>query len=291
MSEGQPTGIGPEDTDLSALLNRLQKASENGRETTPIDSKDQEYFCINQERYPQLAEAAPRVIELLQPLESQQRMIEQTAVAAAMLWPNNHGDQYVHYLDSSLQEYKERFEDAIYRQDQQEIGSALQEERRRYLGTFWNMSKDSLIIPSAKGAGMEFLLPLIADNVDDPAKFHSTLLQTILPLYASLYKKTPSSETAQSYLAMRKAVEAAGVGWIIDPFVAEGRTRTQLQEQIGWDNRQIDLISAVDPFDGYAEDVVIPDYPYVGFAPRIIGGNNGGMAVTELGQRVRLSQF
>jgi len=281
MTEGLPgeTDMSTQGNQLTDILRRLADAS---GEQTPSPHTD-DGFHINAEVYPHMAEAAERIAHELQLCEGQQRMVEATAVAASVLWPNAHGDQDVHLLDSRLERYRSAVDPEIYIKNFQELEEALTEARHGYLHTFWQATHEGLIVPSLQATQMEFLAPLIKDALTDPQRFHNVMTQSILPLFAAqAQKQVPQS--AEAYLALRRAVEANAAGWMLDPFTVKGRTPTEVKQIIGWDNTELDLLSAVDPFDGY-EDETLKSYPYVSFMPRIVGGRNGGRAIIELGTR------
>lgn len=281
MTEGLPgeSDMPTQPAQLEDILKRLANASQEGTTSTHAD----DLFHINAERFPHMAEAAERVSKELQILDAQERIVEATAVAASVLWPNAHADHDVHLLDSSLEHYRSAVDPEIYKKEYDELAEALLRARRSYLQTFWTETSEGLIVPSLKAANMDFMSDFIHGTLDDPRRFHNVMSESVLPLFAGLAKnQTP--HTAEPYLALRKAVEANGVGWIIDPFTARGLSEEDVKSLIGWDNTEVDLLSAVDPFDGY-EDQDRLAYTDVAFMPRIVGGRHGGVAITELGSR------
>ncbi len=279
MTEGVPDGNDMSAQQLRDILNRLADASQD--ETTASDSVHA--FHINPDAFPYMAEAAERISKELQILGAQARIVEATAVASSVLWPNAHHDQDVHLLDSGLEQYRRAVDPELYRKDYQELADALKQARKNYLQTFWTETSTGLIIPSLEAADVGFMKDFIAGTLDDPGRFHSIMTESVLPLFASMaLKQAPQS--GETYLALRRAVEANAVGWVIDPFTVKGHSPTEVKKLIGWDNTSSELLSAVDPFDGY-EDETLRSYPYVSFMPRLAGGRKGGRAITELGSR------
>lgn len=277
MTEGLPGGSG--ENQLGDILKRLADASQDETDSSYIDDS----FHINAEAFPHMAEAAERISKELQILDAQERIVEATAVASSVLWPNAHQDHDVHVLDSRLEHYRSAMDPELYNKQYSDLAEALNTARQSYLQTFWTETSAGLIVPSLEEAQMGFLEEFIAATLNDLGKFHNTMNEFILPTFAALAKKqTP--QAAETYLALRKAVEANAVGWVVDPFSVKGHSPTQMKRVIGWDNTEIELLPTVDPFDGY-DDETLTTYPYVSFTPRLVGGRKGGIAVTELGSR------
>ncbi|QQS43275.1 hypothetical protein IPM65_03880 [Candidatus Roizmanbacteria bacterium] len=281
MTEGVPGG-NDMPTQLDDILKRLADASEV--ETNVSDTDD--IFHINAELFPHMAEAAERISKELQILDAQARIVEATAVASSVLWSNANHDQDVRLLDSGIEQYRRAVDPELYQKSFQELADALKQARKSYLQTFWTETSEGLIVPSLEAADVGFMKDFIAGTLDDPGRFHNTMTESVLPLFASMaLKQTP--QIGETYLALRRAVEANAVGWVIDPFTVKGHSPTEVKQLIGWDNTSAKLLSAVDPFDGY-KDKTLRSYPYVSFMPRLVGGRMGGRAITELGSRKRL---
>lgn len=283
MNEGLP-GDNDMPQQLDDILRRLADASQEQQATSPFD----DVFHINAEAYPHMAEAAERITKELQILEAEERIVEATAVASSVLWPNAHDDQDTHLLDPGLKHYRIAIDPELYKKGYDELEEALIKARKSYLHTFWKETSEGLIVPSLKAAEMDYLIPFIGNTLDDPKTFHMTMTQSLLPLLA-VQAKNQAPHAAETYLALRKAVEANAVGWVIDPFTVKGHKPTEVQALLGWDTTQVDLMAAVDPFDGYLDEKLM-SYPYISFMPRIVGGIYGGRAITELGTRSPISQ-
>ncbi len=277
MTEELPGGRG--EGQLNDILKRLAEASQDEADSFHLD----DVYHINAEAFPHVAEAAERISKELQILDAQARIVEATAVASSVLWPNAHQDQDVHLLDPRLEQYRSAINPELYTKSYSDLAEALKTARQSYLQTFWTETSTGLIVPSLEEAQMGFMKDFIASTLEDPGKFHNSMTEFVLPMFAGMTMKQ-KPQAAETYLALRKAVEANAVGWVVDQFSVRDHSPTQMKNMIGWDNSELDLLPTVDPFDGYDDETLIA-YPYVSFIPRIVGGRKGGIAVTELGSR------